>query len=489
MYVMEHQYPNFLAPEPNLPDEPQKKSRRGLFFILFIVFLLMGALVTHALLPEDTGSQDPLQRLEAKKPTGILGKLKQFIFNKGSGELEGQKEDRIDVLILGQGGPGHDGPYLTDTIIVASFKPSTKQVAMMSIPRDLLVSIPGYGNRKINSANAFAEAKNPDTGPELTQTVIENTFDIDIDYYVRVDFSAFEDLVDKVGGVTINVEQSFTDPEYPVPGKEDAFPISSRYKTLKFTSGVQTMNGATALEYARSRHGNNGEGNDYARSRRQQKVLLALKEKLFSFQTLANPVTLNDILSTAESHILTDLTIAEMITFGGLGSEINTKEILNLTLDDSPAGFLRSGYDVSGAFVLTPKTDDFASINTAFKNIFNPTTSSTHTVINTNTPPQEPAPESAAILEVHNATWAPGLAAQVKTRLEQKQFVVGMIGNSINRPQPQSAIYKVNPKADKTTLEKIQKELGFPVKTQVPTGENYANTTDILIVLGEDFGS
>ncbi len=489
---MEHQYPNFLAPEEHLPEEPQKKSRRGLFFILFIIFLLLGALVTQTILPKDTPkNSDGLEILEAKKPTGILGKLKQFIFNKSSTELKGQKEDRIDVLILGQGGPGHDGPYLTDTIIVASYKPSTQQVAMMSIPRDLLVNIPGYGNRKINNANAFAEAKKSGSGPELTKTVIENTFEVDIDYYVRVDFSAFEDLVDKVGGVTLNVEQSFTDSQYPIPGKEDALPISSRYKTLKFTSGVQTMNGMTALEYARSRHGNNGEGSDYARSRRQQKVLLALKEKLLSFQTLANPVTLNEILSTVESHVLTDLTIAEMITFGGLGSEINTKEIVNLTLDDSPNGYLRSGYDVSGAFVLTPKTGDFASINTAFKNIFQTNVSSTAATVTQNNIPVQTVtpPQSSTILEVHNGTWAPGLAAQVKARLEQKQFVVGTIGNSINRPQPNSAIYKLNSNVDKSTLEKLQKELGFPLKTQVPTGENFANTSDILIILGEDFGS
>lgn len=487
---MEHNYPNFLSPETPDPQEPPKKSRRGLFFIAFIIFLFIGALVTRAImLPNQPNStSNNLGILEAKNPTGILAKLREFIFHKGE-DLEGQKEDRINILILGQGGPGHDGPYLTDTIIIASIKPSTKQVAMMSIPRDLLVTIPGFGNRKINSANAFGESKNSGTGPELTKTVIQNTFNIPIHYYVRVDFSAFEELIDTVGGITVNVEKSFTDPRYPIPGKEDALPISSRYKTLKFESGVQTMNGKTALEYARSRHGNNGEGNDYARSKRQQKVLLAIKEKLMSFQVLVNPSTINDILSTLDSHILTDLSLSQMMSLAGVGRELNTNEIINLTLDDSPTGYLRPGYDAAGAFILSPKTGNFTDINTAFINIFTPGVTTSAKIIETDTPVQMPPKETATVIEIHNGTWAPGLAAQVKSRLEQKQFVVGNIGNSVDRPHTESALYVVNEKANSSTVESLKKELGFPVKTQVPTGENYANTTDILIIIGEDFGA
>jgi len=488
---MEHHYPNFLAPEnPQHQEEPPKKSRRGLFFIGFLIFLFLGAMVTRAIMLEtqDSTPQENLGVLEAKKPTGILGKLKQFIFNKGS-DVDGIKEDRINILILGQGGPGHDGPYLTDTIIVASIKPSTKQIAMMSVPRDLLVNIPGYGYRKINNANAFGENKNSGKGPELTKTVIQNTFDIPIHYYIRVDFAAFEDLVDKVGGVTIDVENSFTDPEYPIPGREDAFPISSRYEVLHFNKGIQAMDGETALKYARSRHGNNGEGSDYARSKRQQKVLLALKEKLLSFQTLINPAMINDILSTVESHIVTDLTLSEMLTFAGMGSELNTSAIINLTLDDSPTGHLRSGYDAVGAFILTPRSGSFEEINLALKNIFTPAATSTAKVVDTHTPVQTPALQTATVLEVHNGTWAPGLAAQVKSRLEQKQFMVGNVGNSVNRPQKQSGIYVVGTQVDEGVIEALKKELGFPVKQQVPTGENYANTTDILIILGEDFGA
>jgi hypothetical protein len=83
--------------------------------------------------------------------------------------------------------------------------------------------------------------------------------------------------------------------------------------------------------------------------------LLALKDKLLSFETLANPATLTDILTMVDSHILTNMSISDMIAFGGIATSLNTKEITNLTLDDSPTGHLRSGYDAIGAFVLTPK--------------------------------------------------------------------------------------------------------------------------------------
>ncbi len=489
---MEHHYPNFLAPEESQKNETPKKSYRTLYFIGFLLFLGLGAIATHAFIsPNTPDSNSGLQTLQAKKPNGILGKLKEFIFHKDA-KLLGINEDRINILILGEGGPGHDGPYLTDTIIIGSIKPSTNQVAMVSIPRDLLVNIPGYGPRKINNANAFAESKHPGTGPEAAKQVIENTFGIPIHYYTRIDFAAFEELIDKVGGITLHVDNSFTDYEYPIEGREDALPISSRYKILKFHSGLQYMDGKTALEYARSRHGDNGEGSDYARSKRQQKVLLALKDKLLSFETLANPSTLTDILTMVDSHILTNMSISDMIAFGGMATNLNTKEITNLTLDDSPTGHLRSGYDAIGAFVLTPKTGNYQEISSAIQNIFNSSTNpGLPKSIATNDPPQNiqqsQNENTNKTVEIHNGTWAAGLAAQAKTRLSQKQFTVGTIGNSTNRPQAKSAIYIVGSKANLDEVKRLHEEFQIPVEKTLPNGEFYANTTDILLILGEDF--
>ena len=159
----------------------------------------------------------------------------------------------------------------------------------------------------------------------------------------------------------------------------------------------------------------------------------------------------------------------------------------------SPTGHLHSGYDAIGAFILTPKTGNFTEINTAFKNIFDSGSASTPSkIVETHTPTQTPItqnPQTSSIIEVHNGTWAPGLAAQVKTRLTQKQFSVGTIGNSVNRPQTKSAIYIVSAKANLEAVKQLQQELNFPVQKSVPAGEIYANTTDILVILGEDFGA
>ncbi|MFH1286415.1 MAG: LCP family protein [Candidatus Magasanikbacteria bacterium] len=273
---------NFLEQEPEYRQGPPRKKRR-LFLFLLTCFLLFGSfLVTKAMqteIPDDPMAYDPVT-LEPKKPEGLLKRLKHFIFQKEV-DLEGQEEDRINILILGMGGPGHDGPYLTDTIIIASVKPSNGQIAMISIPRDLGVNIPKYGWRKINSANALGEVNKPNWGAAYTTELIENTFDIDIHYYARVDFKAFEEIIDEVGGITVNVDRSFVDREYPA--------AADKYQVVSFTKGEQKMEGNDALKYARSRHGNNGEGSDFARARRQQKVLLAPKGKSIFYWHTCEP--------------------------------------------------------------------------------------------------------------------------------------------------------------------------------------------------------
>lgn len=487
---MENQYPNFLSDEKIENHTPPPKQPRGVFFFIGVLLcLFLGIFITRTIiqmLPSENPTEYNLNTLEAKKPKGILSKIKEFVFKKDV-ELSGVKDDRVNVLILGESGPGHDGPYLTDTIIIASFKPSTNQVAMMSIPRDLNVNIPGYGLRKINNANAFAEMKEPGSGPIAAKDVIEKTFNTSIHYYIRVDFKAFEELVDKVGGVVIDVEQSFVDNEYPIAGKEDVYPISERYKILNFKKGIQKMDGATALEYARSRHGNNGEGSDYARSRRQQKVLLALKEKLLSFETIANPSKIYDIINTVQDNIVTNLTFSDMISFAKISQDIDTKKIANITLDDSPTGYLHSGYDSIGAFILTPKTGNFESINSDFANIFNPT--STPKIVTDTTPAQDDKSfeQAKTIIEVHNGTWQPGRAAILKKQLEDKKYIVGEIGNSVKRPQTKSTIYILKQNSSEEFVSSLQKELGFVVEKTAPQGENYSNNSDILVVIGEDF--
>lgn len=488
--------------ESNLP-EPSKK--RSVFFIvlLCIIFFFSGCLITRAIfrgsLPDDPKAYDPIT-LEPRQPQGFFSRIKNLV-SPPKQVLAGQKDERINILLLGQGGPGHDGPYLTDTILLTSLDTKNKKVAFTSIPRDLFVNIPDLGYRKINSANSIGETKQAGLGPAYATNVVQKTFDIEIPYYILVDFKAFEEIIDVVGGVDIQVDKSFTDAEYPIPGKEDALPVSARYKILNFTAGPKHMDGQTALEFIRSRHGNNGEGSDFARSKRQQKVILALKQKVLSAGTLLNPIKINEILNSLESHITTNLQFADIIAFLKLSREFDTQNIISLTLDNSPTGFLKDGYSSDGAYILQPKTGNFNDISLAIKNIFTappPTSLSESLPVASGGTPTSPTPaiDHVAVktnptaqpmkVEIKNGTWTEGLASRVKNHLEEKNILISTVGNTTQRPKAKSGLYILTKTPLNDTVELLKSELHIPVVT-APSGETPASNTDILVVLGEDY--
>ena len=156
------------------------------------------------------------------EPIGLraafLDKLRHLIPSVDK-QLKGEENDRVNVLLLGMGGQGHDGPYLTDTMMLASVKPSTKQVALMSIPRDLVAPVSNW--QKINSINAYAEQKTPGSGGEATSQAMSELLQTPIDYYVRVDFNGFAKIIDEFGGIEVNVENTLDDYSYPIDGQED----------------------------------------------------------------------------------------------------------------------------------------------------------------------------------------------------------------------------------------------------------------------------
>lgn len=276
--------------------------------------------------------------------------------------LRGETNDRINFLLLGMGGAGHEGPYLTDTIILASIQASTKRVALLSIPRDLAVEIPGHGIRKINAANAVGRDRNyPGGGERLTADVVGHVVDLPIHYVASVDFRGFERLVDDVGGLKIDVERNFVDGEYPTK--------NFGYQTVSFQAGPQRMNGRTALAYVRSRHGTNGEGSDFARSRRQQKVLQALKGKLFSLSLLASPSRLSSALTTFGDHARTDLEVWEMLRLASLVRGAAHDSVTRV-LDTTTQGLLADATGIDGAYLLVPRAGDFREVQGLAQNLF-----------------------------------------------------------------------------------------------------------------------
>jgi polyisoprenyl-teichoic acid--peptidoglycan teichoic acid transferase len=280
--------------------------------------------------------------------------LFQLIFNRGV-ELK-QTNSRINLLILGIGGGSHDGPNLTDTIILASLDSKNNKVTLVSIPRDLWVpDLTGYV-KKINQAYADGEAIRKGGGLSLAEAVISKITGQEIDYGIRIDFSGFIKAVDVVGGLDINVDNTFDDYVYPISGKEDdscgytaedirEFTATSsaeidiqqkfycRYKHLHFDKGVIHMDGETALEYVRSRHALGVESGDFARSKRQEKVINAFKDKVLSAQTLINPSKIISLYSVLAGSIDTNIKQSEFDDFIRLAARMRSAKIENTALD------------------------------------------------------------------------------------------------------------------------------------------------------------
>lgn len=316
--------------------------------------------------------------------------------------------DRVNVLLLGIAGGIHDGSNLTDTIIVASYNLKTNQVYLFSIPRDLW--LPAL-SAKANAVYQIGLGQNNGLG--FTKTVIGNVLGIPIHYSLRVDFRGFVQVIDALGGIDIVVEKSFDDSLYPIQGKENDLCgneekeiefseeeakklnidsgkrkvlitkegqiatdsaqedkgikyFSCRYEHISFEKGQTHMNGAIALAFVRSRHGTNGQGSDFSRSKRQQKVLEAVRVKILSLETLTNPQKVTELVKALGRSIDTDISVKEAIEFYKLSKKM--ERLSNFVLDDSLLVHPPSS-DYGGAYVLISQDDDFAIVQGYVKKI------------------------------------------------------------------------------------------------------------------------
>ena len=489
---MDEQPINLLRPQ-NYPLTPPPKPKTKLVVFLIIGLAIIGLLIfrnyTMAKWPSNPSDYDPVT-LQPKR-IGFLQTVRNFIFSSDN-VLIGQQTDRINILLLGIGGSGHDGPYLSDTNIILSIKPSTNQVAMVSVPRDLAVKINQHGIRKINNADAFGEAEKAGGGGEYARKIFEETFDMSIPYYVRVDFTAFQELINAVGGITINVERAFVDTAYPGP--------NNSFQTVAFEKGPQQMDGDHALIFARSRHGSNGEGSDFARAKRQQLVIAAFKKKLLSAGTYLNPITLQKITTSLSHHIITNIDFGQIMYLVGMAKRMNSDDVKTLVLDDSPNGFLRPTTGPDGAYLLGPKTGNYGDVNMAITNIFSATGTTPIYTPDQNKPAPVATLIPSARIEIQNGTWRAGLAAIQKQRLEKDGLIISAVGNSVKRPIATTVIYILNTNASTTIINTLMTKLHASSTATLPewlqsayNGGNTATTssqpksdTDILVILGED---
>jgi LCP family protein required for cell wall assembly len=201
----------------------------------------------------------------------------------------------IDILILGvDSRPGEGYVSRTDSIMLLGIDPAHLRTSTLSIPRDLFIEVPGFGQQRINTINVLGEEKEKRGGVDLLIASLAQDFDIQTDRYARLQFSGFVELIDAVGGVTVDVERSIVDDAYPTP--------EGGVTTIRFDSGVQHMDGERALIYARTRHADD----DYQRADRQQQVLSALMAKM------ANPVHWPAVMAVLNRAVDTNLTVLDL---------------------------------------------------------------------------------------------------------------------------------------------------------------------------------
>lgn len=306
--------------------------------------------------------------------------------------LKTEKNGSINVLLLGIGGGSHEGPELTDTIMVANISPSKNIVHLISVPRDLWVpDLEG----KINGAYSTGNEKGK--GLLLAKATVQKVTGMQIDYVVVLDFSGFVKLVDYVGGIDVNVAATLDDYSYPIDGKEtdtcghsedevkeftasvsaemqlwDFFPC--RYKHLHVDKGLTHMNGTIALEFVRSRHGAGNEGSDFARSQRQQLTIASLRQKVLSLGIILNPVKVFGVYSIIKDNVNTDIRTDEFDDFVKLAGKMKKTAIKSFVIDTGDSSKNRYGLldnptlsdKYQYAWVLIPRIGDgnFSEIKT-----------------------------------------------------------------------------------------------------------------------------
>ena len=375
-----------------------------------------------------------------------------------SKQLKGESSGRVNILLLGVGDAGHDGENLSDTIMVVSYDVATKQVAMISIPRDLYVNIGNNcGNAKINYANACGENKSKGTGPLYAEQTVSQVLDIPIHYYARVNFTGFKDVVDAVGGVDIDVTEDLYDPYYPADDGLGG-------KDLYIKKGMQHMNGTTALRYARSRE----TTSDFDRARRQQQVLVAIKTKVMSTDTLLNPQKIISLTTALGNNIKTDFDLSYVQRAIDLFKKVDTSKIKNLVFDNSEKGLLTDNSSDTAGYILMPRAGlyNYKELQAAAENIFADSSVTTEN----------------AKLTVLNGTSTAGLATTVADTLRSQNFNVISVASADSQNYAVTKIVDGTNGAKPSTVTALEKF--FNVKAEKDTT---ASGTDITVTVGRDY--
>lgn len=344
---------------------PRRPRKSKFFFWTVVVICVFGIIFLASIAIAYKFYATSQKVIDDKQPASFIQTIKD-IASSDRKTLRGEQYGRINILLVGLAGKNYPGANLTDSIIIASINPKTWQTALLSIPRDLYVQIPETKfYTKINALYARSEDTDATgkSGIEDLKCALTEITGQPIDYYIALDFDGFRQIIDELGGVKIQVPKDLHDERYPGPNYS--------YETFDIQKGLQHLDGATALKYARTRHDEDG---DFGRAYRQQLILETARSKAFSLETILDLPAINSLLDTLEEHLRTDIQLDELNSFVDIVKKIDTHTTVNKVLDaGKPDSVMAVSHVFLGgvrAFILFPRTGDYAEIQDVAKNIF-----------------------------------------------------------------------------------------------------------------------
>jgi polyisoprenyl-teichoic acid--peptidoglycan teichoic acid transferase len=466
-------------PHPSAPAQSGRRTLPMLFWSLLVLgalfsgyffFVTMRAIaarptspVMQPLLVEGEVSQDD-QSSPDETPAVVAAATATAEQNQ-TPDVPKRKE-RVNILLLGvDKRPKEVGPSRTDTMILVSIDPTTNSAAMLSIPRDLWVRIPGYGEERINVAHFLGDARKlPGGGPGLAKKTVATLFGVPVHYYVRVNFAGFEKIIDAIGGITINVESRIYDPAYP----------DNNYGTLvvDIPAGVQQMDGKRALQYARSRHSTS----DFDRMERQQNVIMAVKDKVMSLDI---PVArIPQLLQALGDSVQTDIPLDRMLELADVARKLGSEHIKRGVIENA---LVTDYVTASGAAVELP---NWPQIRKLVAELF-PTEGTAATPV----PATPTVGANSTRIVLQNGTLNKSLAQSASNTLRQKGYNVLRYDSADRFDYAQTVLiaYAVTGSATKQqAVSRLAQELA--IETENIRYESQARSDyDVLVILGQDY--
>ncbi len=395
-------------------------------------------------------------------------------------KLRGEDQGQVNILLAGVSSddPGHSGGDLTDSIMMISLDNKNNKAFMLSIPRDLWVDIPGYGHSKINAANVYGDQDNfsqagyPAAGMGLLAKVINDNFELPVHYYAKVNYGAFRDAVNAVGGISVDIKS--TDPR----GLYDPNISAADKGPLKLANGPQQLDGQTALNLARARGDPPGDGrfpygferSDFTRTEHQRQMMLALKEKITSGGVITNPLKIGQLFDVVGKNVKTDFEPSEIRRLYDINKLIKPADIASVSLNDvNGVNMLASYRSPDGASALIPAAglDDFSQIQVLIKKLMS----------------SDPVVKESASIVILNGGDITGLASKESNSLTSKGLNVVAVGDA---PRQEGANIIIdqsvkNGGAKPGTKARLQQLFKGTVQAETDLGYPSA---DFIVILG-----